>query len=190
MYTLEGVRGYFKGNGATVVKIAPFSALEFFCYELYKNNFYPGKSRNELGVGAKLFCGGLTGMTAQFFTYPVDLVKTYLTINVENESMGMIKCAQEIVAKRGFLGLFQGLGVSLCGIAPFIGIKMASYDFLMTNFAPDKSSKYIVYYILLLGATAGTMAVTATYPFDVTRRLMQLNGSPGHSYKNFPDVIK
>ena len=60
MYTLEGVRGYFKGNGATVVKIAPFSALEFFCYELYKNNFYPGKSRNELGVGAKLFCGGLT----------------------------------------------------------------------------------------------------------------------------------
>jgi hypothetical protein len=43
MYALEGLRGYFKGNGATVVKIAPFSAIEFFCYELYKNNLYPGK---------------------------------------------------------------------------------------------------------------------------------------------------
>ena len=32
----------------------------------------------------KLLCGGLTGMTASFATYPLDLVKTYLTINVDN----------------------------------------------------------------------------------------------------------
>ena len=62
-----------------------------------------------------------------------------------NKNLGMIKCAQEIVATRGLLGLFQGLGVSLCGITPFIGIKMASFDFLMANLAPDKgaNSSYI-----------------------------------------------
>ena len=43
MYKLEGVKGYFKGNGATVGKIAPFSAFEFYFYEVYKNTLFPGK---------------------------------------------------------------------------------------------------------------------------------------------------
>lgn len=51
MYKLEGYLGFFKGNGATVLKIAPFSAAEFYFYEVYKNKLYPGKSRNELSYG-------------------------------------------------------------------------------------------------------------------------------------------
>jgi hypothetical protein len=64
MYTLEGYLGFFKGNGATVLKIAPFSAAEFYFYEVYKSGLFPGKSRNELGFGQKLVAGGLTGMTS------------------------------------------------------------------------------------------------------------------------------
>ena len=62
--------------------------------------------------------------------------------------------------------------VSCSGIAPFIGIKMSSYDFLMQNFGPNKNSPYIVYYNLLMGALAGTIAVTFTYPLDLLRRLL------------------
>lgn len=68
--------------------------------------------------------------------------------------------------------MFQGLGMSLMGIAPFIGIKMASYDFLMQNFAPDKNNKWLTFYNLSLGATAGLIAVTLTYPTDLVRRLI------------------
>jgi len=38
-----------------------------------------------------------------------------------------------------------------------------------------------------MGALAGTIAVTFTYPIDLTRRLLQLNGEPGHNYKGFFD---
>jgi hypothetical protein len=62
--------------------------------------------------------------------------------------------------------------MSLCGIAPFIGIKMASYDYLMQHYAPAKGSPNTMYWNLLLGATAGTIAVTATYPTDLVRRLI------------------
>ena len=41
MYKTEGMYGFFKGNGATVMKIAPFSALEFYFYEIFKNKLYP-----------------------------------------------------------------------------------------------------------------------------------------------------
>ena len=46
-----------------------------------------------------------------------------------------------------------------------------------------------MYFNLVNGALAGTIAVTLTYPSDLVRRLLQLNGTPGHNYKNFFDCI-
>ncbi len=39
-----------------------------------------------------------------------------------------------------------------------------------------------------LGAAAGTIAVTLTYPTDLVRKLMQLNGQPGHNYRHVFDA--
>jgi len=64
MWANEGMLGFFKGNGATVLKIAPFSAIEFYFYEVYKSNLFPGKDRSTLTFGEKIVAGGLTGMTA------------------------------------------------------------------------------------------------------------------------------
>ena len=64
MFKTEGVRGFFKGNGLTVLKIAPFSAFEFFFYEVYKSNLFPGLDKHQLSNWQKLIAGGLTGMTA------------------------------------------------------------------------------------------------------------------------------
>ena len=95
-----------------------------------------------------------------------------------------------IYTNEGFFGLYKGWGISMCGIAPFIGIKLSSFDFLMNMCAPSKNDPYIVYWNLLIGAAAGTIAVTATYPSDLTRRLMQLNGTPGHNYSSFFDMCR
>ena len=83
MYKSEGIRGYFKGNGATIMKIAPFSAFEFYLYEIFKVNLFPGKTKNQLGFREKLVCGGVTGVVASTLTYPFDIIKTYLTISLE-----------------------------------------------------------------------------------------------------------
>lgn len=64
MYKSEGFLGYFKGNGATIAKIAPFSALEFYFYEVFKSSLYPGTPKNELSYFQKLICGGCTGIVA------------------------------------------------------------------------------------------------------------------------------
>jgi len=40
MYTKEGVKGLFRGNGINTVIQAPFTALEFYFYEVFKNNLY------------------------------------------------------------------------------------------------------------------------------------------------------
>jgi len=191
MYKMEGMRGFFKGNGATVAKIAPFSAFEFYFYEIIKSNLYPGVPRNQMGYKQNILCGGMTGVLASTLTYPMDLVKTYLTINMEsNTKISMTDQTKMIYRQHGFFGLYKGWTLSMCGIAPFIGFKMASFDFLMQNFGPEKGNKNMLYYNLVMGALAGTIAVTLTYPTDLTRRLLQLNGTPGHNYAGIADVIK
>jgi len=86
--------------------------------------------------------------------------------------MSIMQCTKEIYQKNGFFGLYKGWGISMMGIAPFIGIKMSSYDFLMGKFGVAKGDPRSVYYNLFLGAVAGTIAVTGTYPFDLVRRLL------------------
>ena len=121
----------------------------------------------------------------------MDLVKTYLTVNIEKDIK--ISISQQtllIFREHGFFGLYKGWTLSMVGIAPFIGIKMASFDLLMQTWAPKKDDPYVVYWNLLLGATAGTIAMVATYPTDLTRRLLQLNGTPGHTYNGIVDCCQ
>ena len=81
MWRKEGIYGFFKGNGVNVARIAPFSAFEFFFYEVYRNNLFAGDNSSNF---AKLCCGGLTGMTASTLTYPLDLIRTKLSIVVSD----------------------------------------------------------------------------------------------------------
>ena len=69
-----------------MLKIAPFSAFQFFFYEFYKGNLFQGKPKEKLNYFEKLIWGALTGMTASFLTYPADIVKTYLVVAIENEA--------------------------------------------------------------------------------------------------------
>lgn len=83
MWRNEGFYGLLKGNGVNVIRIAPFSAFEFFFYDLYKSHLFGGSTAS---VSNKLVCGGLTGMTASFLTYPLDLIRTVMSVSVDSMS--------------------------------------------------------------------------------------------------------
>jgi len=89
-----------KGNGVNVLRIAPFSAFEFYFYELYKNNLMPADNPDsKLG---KLMCGGLTGMTASTLTYPLDLIRTHLSLAVDKGvKRSIIGTGVDIVQTKG-----------------------------------------------------------------------------------------
>ena len=60
----------------------------------------------------------------------------------------------------------------MVGIIPYIGIKMSSFDIMKTRFLPDRNHSHFNVINLTLGAVAGTLAVTFTYPTDLLRRKM------------------
>ena len=112
MWRNEGVYGFFKGNGVNIVRIAPFSAFEFYFYEVYKSKLFGDA---QVSNSAKLICGGLTGMTASTLTYPLDLIRTKLSINVADSTIkpSIWGTGKQIVRESGFTGLYKGLPSTL-----------------------------------------------------------------------------
>eukprot|EP00347_Sterkiella_histriomuscorum_P019318 403342110 len=191
MWKNEGMKGFFKGNGTNIIRVAPFSAFEFFFYEFYKHTLYRDRPTNDFS--SKLICGGLTGMTASTLTYPLDLIRTVLTIQVreDTKNLGIWGCGKKIYRADGILGLYKGWFATMVGITPYIAFKMCSFDMLKSHFLPTKNHPNFDMMNLCLGATAGTIAVTLTYPTDLLRRQLQLSGMEGHEkYDGVVDCVK
>lgn len=72
-------------------------------------------------------------MTASTLTYPLDLIRTRLSINTQSGAqLSMLGVAKQIYGEGGIRGMYRGLGATLFGITPYIGIKMATFDILKT----------------------------------------------------------
>lgn len=136
---------------------------------------------NSGDFSAKLLCGALTGVTANTITYPLDLIKTILSVqlNPRHYKKGVFGHMRIIYAKDGFLGFYKGWGTTMIGIAPYIAIKMATFDALKTKYLPDKNSPHFDLINLSFGAIAGMVSMAATYPFDLVKRKCNLLDSTG-----------
>ncbi len=88
--------------------------------------------------------------------------------------------------QEGFLGLYRGIGPTLAGILPYAGLKFYVYQSLKQHYwrqkqaddalQPSSPQKLPVPVMLTFGAGAGLVAQTLTYPLDVVRRRMQVQG--------------
>lgn len=106
IYRLEGVRGLFKGNTAAVARIAPYSAIHFGAFEVYRralsgavgaaqtawgrahgvapSSLAPAQAKSRTRHAAvDLAAGSAAGATAVLATYPLDLVRTRLAFIIE-----------------------------------------------------------------------------------------------------------
>jgi len=110
-YSSEGVKGFFRGNGSNVVRIVPFSAIEFYTFEYCKDRLLPADNpRQKSGL---LLCGSLAGIAASTLTYPLDFIRTMLTVQTEAKYKGMWDAGQQVYRAKGFFALYKGLFTSL-----------------------------------------------------------------------------
>ena len=201
IYRNEGFLGYYKGNGAMMVRIFPYAAIQFMSYEQYKRLVRPYFNPNT--HTSKLLAGSLTGVTAVTFTYPLDMVRARMAYQVkERRYRGIWHTLMTIPREEGgLIALYRGYSSSIMGMIPYAGAAFYSYEviksFLMLN---DYISRYttkesldgsgtIVLNIpanLFTGGMAGAISQCISYPLDVCRRHMQLEGmrSDSPQYRN------
>lgn len=113
----EGLRGMFKGNGANCLKVAPSRGTQFLVYEFVKKmlvtrNLGMDVAKNSLHAGSRLFAGGVAGMVAATIVYPLEVVKTMLTLYPE-ECTSIPGALKKVFRTGGVGALYRGLGPTL-----------------------------------------------------------------------------
>jgi len=79
MWREEGFKGFMRGNGINCVRIIPYSAVQFTTYEQLKK-WFTSHGKKQLDTPTRLASGALAGITSVCTTYPLDLVRSRLSI--------------------------------------------------------------------------------------------------------------
>jgi len=188
IYRMEGLRGFYKGNGVNAVRIMPYNAIQFASFHKYKEMFGVTKNTN----GRLIAASSCAGMTSVLTCYPLDLIRSVITIQTGDKPKykGITNTASIIYRERGVRGLYSGLHASMFGIIPYVGINLAVFDMLRYRFQPDASHPCFDMYNFGLGGVASTVSVATTYPTELVRRRLQLSGILGtNTYTGVTDCI-
>ncbi|XP_057459790.1 uncharacterized protein LOC130750290 [Actinidia eriantha] len=184
----EGFRAFWKGNLVTIVHRLPYSSVNFYAYDRYKNllKSVPGLETHKGSTSANIFVhfvgGGLAGITAASATYPLDLVRTRLA--AQRNTMyyrGIWHAIHTICRDEGFFGLYKGLGATLLGVGPSIAISFSVYEASKSYWHVRRPDDSPVMVSLASGSLSGIASSTATFPLDLVRRRMQLEGVAGQA---------
>lgn len=193
MWQEEGWRGFLRGNGTNCIRIIPYSAVQFSSYTFYKQ-FLLGPGEKDLDVFRRLTAGACAGVTSVTATYPLDLVRTRLSIqsaflspsartSPSIASAGLWKTVLLVYkTEGGAAALYRGIVPTVMGVAPYVGLNFAVYESLRKAMTPPGDVAPGTLGKLGCGAMSGAVAQSITYPFDVLRRRFQINTMSGLGY--------
>ncbi|XP_054615393.1 calcium-binding mitochondrial carrier protein SCaMC-3b isoform X2 [Dunckerocampus dactyliophorus] len=171
-----GVFSLWRGNGINVLKIAPESAIKFMAYEQIKWLIRGRKEGGSLRVQERFIAGSLAGATAQTIIYPMEVLKTRLTLRTTGQYSGMADCARHILKTEGMQAFYRGYLPNTLGIIPYAGIDLAVYETLknawLQRYCVDSADPGVLV-LLGCGTVSSTCGQLASYPLALIRTRMQ-----------------
>jgi solute carrier family 25 phosphate transporter 23/24/25/41 len=174
-----GVSKLWMGNGVNCLKITPEMAIKLLSFDLIKNKI--AHDPTNVSASERFMAGGMAGVISQLSIYPLEVVKTRLSIAAPGEVIGMTQCARQTLAQGGYRAFYAGVGPSVVGIIPYAAIDL-SLNSILKDFAAEylQQAKQETSVPVLLGcgmASSGTAAVL-TFPLNVIRTKAQATGEP------------
>lgn len=173
-----GVSSLWRGNGVNVLKIAPETAIKFMAYEQYKKLL--ASEAGKVKTHERFMAGSLAGATAQTAIYPMEVMKTRLTLRKTGQYSGMFDCAKKILKKEGVKAFYKGYVPNILGIIPYAGIDLAVYESLknlwLSRYASDSANPGVLV-LLGCGTLSSSCGQIASYPLALVRTRMQAQAS-------------
>ena len=169
----EGIKGLWKGNLVACIRLFPYNAIQFAAFNSLKIMFTDSKT-GKLSAKWAAFSGSAGGIIATVSVYPLDMVKTRLTIQskVNPKYNGIIDAFKKIYAEEGFLAFYKGLTASILGVIPFSGATFMGYEVLAYVWGKPRN-ELNGWQNFINGCLAGAFAQTFSFPFDTVRKKMQ-----------------
>ncbi|KAG6739300.1 hypothetical protein POTOM_056893 [Populus tomentosa] len=160
--------------------------LQLFAYDTVNKKLSPAPGEQpKLPIPASLIAGACAGVSSTLCMYPLELVKTRLTIQRDVYN-GIVHAFLKILREEGPGELYRGLAPSLIGVIPYAATNYFAYDTLRKAYRKYfKQEKIGNIETLLIGSAAGAISSSATFPLEVARKQMQVGALSGRQvYKN------
>lgn len=213
IYAVDGLRGFYRGNGLNIVKIVPESAIKFMVFENAKmlvHRYEKTQDKNHISLFGRFVSGGVAGLCSQFFIYPIETVKTRVMAQIPDVSQSHSQAGPSIVWRTcsdlwragGIKMFFRGCVPALIGIVPYAGIDFCVFETLKLSFlrymSPDRQLAQNgeltpgAAVLLSCGMISGAAGVISVYPFSLVRARLQAQGTPSHPevYSSPWDVVR
>jgi len=181
VHSEQGLAAFWRGNFTNVLRYFPTQAFNFAFKDTIKAIFPKANPKTDF---AKFFAinmasGGLAGAGSLCIVYPLDYARTRLASDVgsgKRDFNGLGDCLKKTAAgPKGFLGLYNGFGVSVVGIIPYRGVYFGLYDSLSAkNPYKDEKGAIRTFSKFCVAQFTAIMAGYASYPFDTVRRRLQM----------------
>ncbi|TPX30652.1 hypothetical protein SeMB42_g07889 [Synchytrium endobioticum] len=196
----EGIQGLWKGNMPAEYLYLTYGAVQFATYAKLDARMKDLDCRlggSVISLQARTFiCGALAGSLATMVTYPFDLLRTRFAVQGEKKLYRTVPGAiRHIYAREGITGFYRGVWPSALSIMPYMGIMFESHrwfksvfqDVTITPILSKDQSQGLTE--MLAGFSAGIVSKAAVMPFDVVRKLLQVQGpdrTVGYVVSNVP----
>lgn len=196
--TDEGLLRLWKGNGANCLRVVPVYALKFSFNDTFREMVAEdGQTTGDLSKMQLMTAGTMAGAAQITITYPLELVRSRLTLSdgFGKQYSGIAATFGSVLRDEGVLAFYKGFDMTLFSGSLYVGLQMSAYEILTRELTDDGHLAWCNYGPwgkLTAGAGAGLFAQTATYWGDTLRRRMQTNGAGGSEklYNNSWDCAK
>eukprot|EP01126_Amoeba_proteus_P049879 TRINITY_DN5854_c0_g1_i2.p1 TRINITY_DN5854_c0_g1~~TRINITY_DN5854_c0_g1_i2.p1 ORF type:complete len:282 (+),score=26.32 TRINITY_DN5854_c0_g1_i2:751-1596(+) len=167
----EGVLSLWRGNGVNVLKIIPASAINLGTYHVLIR--YLKSENNELpSTTQSLFAGGVAGALSMSATYPLDVLRTRMSLQLTSHVHNHLK---NIFMQGGW---YRGLGVGLSEVVPNLAINYAIFESAKAYLSSYRDMMTQLGIVMSASSISAFISCTTTYPLVVVRRNMQVLKSP------------
>ncbi|XKL66196.1 hypothetical protein PGB90_009616 [Kerria lacca] len=179
----ETVSAFWKGHNSAQILSILYGTVQFATFEQLKKLVKIFNLPIKQQIFESFFFGSSATVLATFASFPFDVIRTrFIAQGKFQEYRTIYEASCKIIDKEGFRGLYKGLTPTLIQSVPYGGCQFGFYT-LFTKLntklplsTETHSEELITGGNLIAGFLAGMCAKTVTYPFDLCRKRMQIQG--------------
>uniref|UniRef100_A0A5K3EG87 Mitochondrial folate transporter/carrier n=1 Tax=Mesocestoides corti TaxID=53468 RepID=A0A5K3EG87_MESCO len=180
IYRARGFFGFYQGVTPNLLGNAVSWGLYFFLYGALKNYAQGGDPSKKLSIACYFGYSSMSGIAILWMTNPIWVAKTRMCLQYETlDAPGRLTTwgtLRSIWLTEGLRGLYRGM------VPGMVGVSNGALQFLFyeefRNFYNSFHGRPIDTHLnvpeyLLMGTLSKTLAVAATYPYQVVRTRLQ-----------------
>lgn len=175
----EGISAFWKGHVSAQLLSVIYGMSQFYSYNVLMHEFHNYPLLNEWKYSTKFVAGAGAGFIATTVSFPFDTIRTRLVAQSNNHIVykGICHSCSCIIRHESPKAFFYGLLPTLLQIVPHTGLQFAFYAFFTDMYKKCYNEADIKFSnSMISGSTAGLLAKTIIYPFDLSRKRLQIQG--------------